>query len=874
MTRPLDPTTRESSTTSSSALSNIQVAGGALDDDNASDAPAASTPPTSMGDASSIASAKDEAGPSGRAKRARSSVNYNLKTLSDQQQEESAAQAAKRRSVSGLTGRTLVDDAEGEGSTEPKATAKRSLLSESIPADLPPRPVSRQQSVKDRVKSVAGKVSSVLGKRSRDVIEAGKRKLEDVTVKKTKLLKELEMGPRGVLDEIDLDALGEELERPSKKAKKEAVKEEAPAVVVQPPPVVKTTTGKREKKWQKEGLYVGQTANPGSTQSGASRKLSKKRPSSAMSDAPTSTTSKLPFLPLPMFDYMTKQRDFVIPFDVFAPSVTKYHQKPRDWTQFNKNRLIGDAKDIWKRRAQAKALPRSLCGCEPPAEGESHGCGEWCLNRSMQYECSEENCLLSAEDCGNRAFAELGARLEKKGAYDVGVEVLATGNRGFGVRACRAFTPGDIVMEYTGEIISEGECQRRMHEVYNGKDNYYLMELDGGLVIDGTKGSMARFVNHSCEPNCEVRMCLVGGTPRMGVFAGENGVQTGEELTYDYNFDNFGQTRQRCYCGAPSCRGFLCARLSKDELKKWQKEEAERLAKVQAEAEKKARESAKAKAEGGKKAGWRGWVTLGDIKDDLKKELEAKAERERGSVRAARLEARRSGVLVKRAAEVVEVKQAKRRRTTKTVVEFSVKDVVGDIAPGAEPAPMKDEAPLVSSPAEAPEPTSSELVDYIPRVTDIATELRESTTKAASEPTIATASERKAEPSTFHPTHKRTHSTLSTGTSKFTEALPSTSALSRPTTAPSTSKTLSKADEVAPLLASSATSFVSLNEDDVLAVDEEPAKKPRKIGEVLRGVAGVVGRSLGGGAGSKGKGKMDGQVKGLKQSTLSFGKVR
>ncbi|OQO00577.1 hypothetical protein B0A48_13067 [Cryoendolithus antarcticus] len=869
MTRPLDPTTRESSTTSSSALSNIQVAGGAMDDDNASEAAAASTPPTSLGDASSIASGKDEAGPSGRAKRARSSVNYNLKTLSDQQQEEDAGQAAKRRSISGLTGRTLVDDAEGERSAKPKAAAKKSSLTESIPADLPPRPVSRQQSVKDRVKSVAGKVSSVLGKRSRDVMEAGKRKLEEVTVKKTKLLKELEMGPRGVLDEIDLEALEEELERPSKKAKKEVVKEEAPAPMTQPLPVIKASTGKREKKWQKEGLYVGQTANPDSTQSGASRKLSKQRPSSAMSDAPAPMTSKLPFLPLPMFDYMTKQRDFVIPYDVFAPSVTKHHQKPRDWTQVNKNRLIGDAKDIWKRRAQAKALPRSLCGCEQPAEGEGHGCGEWCLNRSMQYECSEENCLLSPEDCGNRAFAELGKRLEKKGAYDVGVEVLATGNRGFGVRACRAFTPGDIVMEYTGEIISEGECQRRMHEVYNGKDNYYLMELDGGLVIDGTKGSMARFVNHSCEPNCEVRMCLVGGTPRMGVFAGENGVKTGEELTYDYNFDNFGQTRQRCYCGAPSCRGFLCARLSKDELKKWQKEESERLAKVQAEAEKKVRDAAKAKAEGGKKAGWRGWVTLGDIKDDLKKELEAKAEREKGSVRAARLEARRSGVPLKRTAEAVEVKQPKRRRTTKTVVEFSVKDVVGDDAAGADDG-VKEEASPSASPIMAPEPGIDQAVHEITASADTAIEPKDSAATKAPPPTTE-AREPKPESSTYRPTHKRTHSTLSTGTSKFTEALPSNSTISRPTTAPSVSETLSKADEVAPLLASSATSLVSLNEDDVLTIDEEPAKKRRKFGEMLKGVAGAVGRGLGGGVGTKGKGKMDG--KGLKQSTLNFGKV-
>ncbi|KXL50524.1 MAG: hypothetical protein FE78DRAFT_137712, partial [Acidomyces sp. 'richmondensis'] len=147
--------------------------------------------------------------------------------------------------------------------------------------------------------------------------------------------------------------------------------------------------------------------------------------------------------------------------------------------------------------------------------------------------------------------------MKKGGPYEVGVEVIKTTNRGFGVRSCRAFRPGQIIMEYTGEIISEAECQRRMREDYKDKQCYYLMELERGLIIDGTKGSMARFINHSCEPNCEVRMVKVNGTPRMGVFAGDDGISTGVELTYDYNFDNFGNTRQICYCGAPTCRGFL-----------------------------------------------------------------------------------------------------------------------------------------------------------------------------------------------------------------------------------------------------------------------------------------------------------------------------
>jgi len=66
---------------------------------------------------------------------------------------------------------------------------------------------------------------------------------------------------------------------------------------------------------------------------------------------------------------------------------------------------------------------------------------------------------------------------------------------------------------------------------------FYLMEFDQGMIIDATKGNLTRFVNHSCAPNCVMEKRIVKGEPRMALFAGSKGVQTGEELTYDYNFE-------------------------------------------------------------------------------------------------------------------------------------------------------------------------------------------------------------------------------------------------------------------------------------------------------------------------------------------------
>lgn len=102
--------------------------------------------------------------------------------------------------------------------------------------------------------------------------------------------------------------------------------------------------------------------------------------------------------------------------------------------------------------------------CKP-----ADGCGEDCQNRIMLYECDTTNCALGPEFCQNRAFQTLQERTKKGGRYRVGVEVYKTGDRGYGVRSNRCFEPNQIIMEYTGEIITEEECERRMNEVY--KDN-------------------------------------------------------------------------------------------------------------------------------------------------------------------------------------------------------------------------------------------------------------------------------------------------------------------------------------------------------------------------------------------------------------------
>lgn len=88
----------------------------------------------------------------------------------------------------------------------------------------------------------------------------------------------------------------------------------------------------------------------------------------------------------------------------------------------------------------------------------------------MLYECNDGNCNIGAAHCQNRAFAQLRERYKNGNKYDIGVEVLQTEGKGFGVRANRSFEPGQIIVEYAGEIITQDECERRMKTVYKKND--------------------------------------------------------------------------------------------------------------------------------------------------------------------------------------------------------------------------------------------------------------------------------------------------------------------------------------------------------------------------------------------------------------------
>ena len=109
---------------------------------------------------------------------------------------------------------------------------------------------------------------------------------------------------------------------------------------------------------------------------------------------------------------------------------------------------------------------------------------------------------------------------------------------------------GTRVIEYVGEIITKQESLARCEQ-----SNEYIFALDETRDLDGNvDGNPARFLNHSCEPNCEAQ--LIDG--RIWLVAMRE-VRAGEELTFNYSYDLADYREHPCRCGAASCVGYIVA---------------------------------------------------------------------------------------------------------------------------------------------------------------------------------------------------------------------------------------------------------------------------------------------------------------------------
>ncbi|XP_014876369.1 histone-lysine N-methyltransferase, H3 lysine-36 and H4 lysine-20 specific isoform X1 [Poecilia latipinna] len=223
----------------------------------------------------------------------------------------------------------------------------------------------------------------------------------------------------------------------------------------------------------------------------------------------------------------------------------KNDRKPPPYKHIKVNRPIGKVQIL---TADLSEIPR--CNCKATDESPCGNDSE-CINRMLLYECHPQVCP-AGERCLNQAFT--------KRQYSQ-VQIFRTLSRGWGLRCVHDIKKGQFVTEYVGEVIGEDECRSRIrHAQENDICNFYMLTLDKDRIIDaGPKGNEARFMNHSCQPNCETQKWTVSGDTRVGLFALVD-IAAGTELTFNYNLECLGNGKTVCKCGSANCSGFLGVR--------------------------------------------------------------------------------------------------------------------------------------------------------------------------------------------------------------------------------------------------------------------------------------------------------------------------
>lgn len=136
--------------------------------------------------------------------------------------------------------------------------------------------------------------------------------------------------------------------------------------------------------------------------------------------------------------------------------------------------------------------------------------------------------------------------------------VFDTISKGFGIRASHDIPAETFVIEYVGEVLDNKQFEKRAKKYSENKNiHYYFMALKSNAIIDATKkGNISRFINHSCNPNAETQKWTVNGELRIGFFSIKD-IKSGEEITFDYQYQRYGKQAQKCYCEAPNCRGWI-----------------------------------------------------------------------------------------------------------------------------------------------------------------------------------------------------------------------------------------------------------------------------------------------------------------------------
>lgn len=227
----------------------------------------------------------------------------------------------------------------------------------------------------------------------------------------------------------------------------------------------------------------------------------------------------------------------------------------------------------------AKGEKNGLCDCLPADENPC-GPGNQCANYEMSLECTAE---CRAEDrCQNRRFEK---RIHPK------VIPKYFNTKGWGLVTLENIPRNTFIIEYLGEVIDTVEFKKRFNRSKEDKSsNFYYLHLEKGMHIDAAiRGNEARFINHSCEPNCNPEKWVIDGQTRIGFIAAIDipmvgfqtvfhspqqlfsSIQQNTEITFSYDWDTKDMPKCECLCGMESCSGFIGRKIKKKQTKPNQK---------------------------------------------------------------------------------------------------------------------------------------------------------------------------------------------------------------------------------------------------------------------------------------------------------------
>ncbi|KAH9641472.1 hypothetical protein HF086_006088 [Spodoptera exigua] len=132
-----------------------------------------------------------------------------------------------------------------------------------------------------------------------------------------------------------------------------------------------------------------------------------------------------------------------------------------------------------------------------------------------------------------------------------------SGIHDWGLFAQEPIAADEMVIEYVGQMVRPivADVREAQYEA-TGIGSSYLFRIDLDTIIDATKcGNLARFINHSCNPNCYAKIITIESQKKIVIYS-KQPIGVDEEITYDYKFP-LEDEKIPCLCGAPQCRGFL-----------------------------------------------------------------------------------------------------------------------------------------------------------------------------------------------------------------------------------------------------------------------------------------------------------------------------